>query len=273
MEENTPPATPPATPPGTPPATPPATPPSPSGGDGQPPATYRPDGLPDHYFGKDNNETIDKLFKAVDGFRRTEGDRGTVPKTAAEYGFEASDKLKPYIGNFDKDPLYGAVRDIAHKIQMPDKMFKAFMPAVLEHFVEGGLVDQPIDAKAQLRALAGPNAAALDDAGKEAAGSKRVTANIAWVDGAKAQGALPDNVAEFFAASLASDPRAHDAIEWLRGKNGEPKPALPGGQGGGGGAEAVNARNLDPRNDPNSAKFDRAFAAETDRLMREQYGD
>ncbi|KIZ47391.1 hypothetical protein OO17_04595 [Rhodopseudomonas palustris] len=196
-----------------------------------------------------------------------------VPKTAAEYQFEASDKLKPFIGNLDKDPVFNSTRELALKAGITDKQFKAFLPAVLEHFVDGGLVDQPIDAKAQLRAMAGPNAANLDEAAKEAAGAKRVSSNVAWVDGAKAQGMFPDPVAEFFAASLASDPRAHEAIEWLRGKSAEPKPALGGASGGSAaGAEALQQRNLDPRNNPNSATFDRGFAAETDRLFQAQYG-
>lgn len=264
-----------------PPAAPPpsAPPPSPSGSGAEPPSgPYRPEGLPDHLAGANDRETVDKLFKAFDGYRRGEAERGAVPKTAADYAFEASDKLKPFVQNFDKDPVYAAARDIAHKAGMTDKVFKAFIPGLLEHLVEGGLVDQPVDAKAQLRTLA-PSNVAGDDAAKEAAGAKRVRDNVAWVDGAKAQGAFGDpndpgakEIADFFASTLASDPRAHRAIEWLRGKDAEPRPALPA-SGSGAGTADLTARINDPRGNPNSPQFDRAFAAETDRMLQQQYGN
>jgi hypothetical protein len=234
--------------------------------------------LPDHLAGANDRETVDKLFKAFDGYRRSEADRGAVPKTAADYAFDASDKLKPFVQNFDKDPVYAAAREIALKAGMTDKVFKAFIPGLLEHLVEGGLVDQPIDAKAQLRALA-PSNVAGDDAAKEAAASKRVRDNVAWVDGAKAQGAFGDpndpgakEIADFFASTLASDPRAHRAIEWLRGKDAEPRPALPG-SGSGSGSADLTARINDPRGNPNSPQFNRDFAAETDRMLQAQYGN
>lgn len=44
------------------------------------------------------------------------------------------------------------------------------------------------------------------------------------------------------------------------------------GTGNGGGSDPLAARLSDPRNDPRSPKFDRGFAAETDRLYQRQYG-
>lgn len=237
-----------------------------------PPAAYRPEGLPDHLAGANERETIDRLFKAYDGARKTLGDRGAVPDKPEGYTFEPSDKLKPFVQNFDKDPVYAAVRGIAHKAGMDAKQFQAFLPAVLEHFVDAGLVDAPVDAKAMLRTLAPREAANLAPAEQEQAAARRVSANTAWVDGAKAQGTLPGEVAEFFAAALASDPRAHHAVEWLRGQAREPRPAMEGGSGTRVSDTDLKARLNDPRNDPRSGRFERAFAEETDRLSKQMWG-
>lgn len=243
-----------------------------SGGGGGDPSPYRPDGLPDHLFGANDRETLDKIFGAYKGARQSIGEGNAVPDKPEGYSFEASDKLKPYVENFDKDPVYGKVREIAHKAGISDKQFKAFLPGVLEHFVDGELVAAPVDPKALLRDMAPASMSAASEAERETAGARRVQDNIAWVDGAKTNGAMPEGVADFFAASAAGDPRAHAAIEWLRGANVEPAPAL-GGSGGGGGAseDALKARIADPRGQVGGPQYDAAFAAETDRLYQQTY--
>lgn len=258
-------------------------PPDPSASGGQPSATgapahnpsdaYRPEGLPDHLFGGSNNETIDRLWKAFDGYRKAEGDRGAVPEKPEGYGFDASDKLKPFVQHFDQDPVYGAVRGIAHKAGITDKQFAAFLPAVLEHFVDGGLVEAPIDAKAQLRSLAPQEAAALSDAEKEQAAGKRVQNNTAWVDAAKADKSMPDDVADFLAAGLASDPRAHHTVEWLRNQSREPSPALSGGGSPGSVGEADFDAHLNkPEADPSHAGY-RQWLTEKTALAKRIWGE
>lgn len=242
------------------------------GDGGAAPSPYRPDGLPDHLFGGNDRETIDKLHKAVSGFRTQQGEAGAVPENPEGYSFDASDKLKPYVGNFDKDPVYGAVRGIAHKIGMPDKMFKAFVPAILEHFVDGELVAAPIDPKQILRDMSPANLANASDADREAAGARRVQDNVAWIDGAKANGTMPEGVADFFAASAAGDPRAHAAIEWLRGSKSEPAPAMGGAVASGVSEADLKARLADPRGQVGAEKYDPAFARETDEMYKKYYG-
>ena len=144
------------------------------GGGGGGPSPYRPSGLPEHYAGASDKETIDKLFGAVNGFRQKQGDAGAVPTNGDGYSFEPSDVLKPYVANFDKDPVYKAVRDIAHKSGITDTQFKAFVPGMLEHLVSSELVGAPVDPKAMLRGLAPASLASASDAEKESAGAKRV---------------------------------------------------------------------------------------------------
>lgn len=199
-------------------------------------AAYRPAGLPDHLYGAKNEETIDKLFTAVDGFRKIEGERGAVPKDPAGYGFQPSEKLKPFAQNFDKDPLFGKTREIALGAGITDKQFQNFVAPLLEHMIDGGMVDKPVDANAQLLTLA-PAGTYANDKDKGAAAAKRVNDNIAWADGAKAQktfGDQSDAIADFLAAGAASDPRAHHLVEWLKAQGEGNGPNL----GAGGGAAA-----------------------------------
>lgn len=252
-----------------------------SGDKGGAAAPYRPEGLPDHLFGKSDQETIDRLHKTVSGFRQTEGDRGAVPKTPDEYRLEFGDKVKPFAENFGKDPLFKQTLTIAHEAGITDKQFGKFLPKLLEHMVDSGMVEAPLDATAELLKLMPASAAGLDDAGKKAAAGKRLQDNIAWVDTMTKQFASGDQTKqapisqafEWLAAAATDKVQANYLIEFLRGNATEQRPALDGGKppAGTDGA-AVQARLRDPRNDPMSSKFEQGFADETDRLSKQTWG-
>ena len=263
------------TPPAKPGDTAPAGGPSPAPSGNIPPAgsAYRPEGMPDHFLGKDDRETVDKLFKAADGFRREAAERGTVPKEATAYAFETSEKLKPFVAGFDKDPVYNAARDIAHKAGMTDKVFQKFIPGFLESMIDNGMVGQSMNGDEMLVSLAPASMKDATPEEKKTAGAKRVTDTLAWVDGAKTQGNMPPAVADYLSTIAADDPKAIGLVDWLRGSAHEPRPAMQGGNvPGGTSEEALKARNLDPRNQPGGKQYDAAFAAETDRLYRAHYG-
>lgn len=194
-----------------------------------------------------------------------------MPKQGELYKIEFGDKMKPFVQNLDKDPVWKAVHDIAREAEISSGQLNKFLPKLMEKMVEGGLVEAPVDAQAQLRSLA-PAGNYANDQEKDTAAAKRMSNNTAWVDQSKAQGVMPADVADFFAAGAASDPRAHKAIEWLRGAAHEPRPAMEAGKAAGGlTAEQLKARNIDPRNNPQSQQYDEAFAAETQRLFQLTY--
>lgn len=236
-------------------------------------APYRPEGLPDHLYGKSDKETIDHLHKAYGGARAAIGEKGDIPEKADGYTFEAGEKLAPHVANFDKDPVYNAVRGIAKEAGLTTKQFQTFMPKVLEHFVESGLVDAAVDPKAMLRSVAPASMEKASDAEREAAGSKIVTDNIAWVDQMKATQAMPPAAADFLAAQAADAPGAHALINFMRGNSQELLPALNGGNGSSGLTDAdMKARINDPRNNPSAKEYDKAFALQTDDLSKKHYG-
>jgi len=82
-----------------------------------PAGAYRPDGLPDHLFGKDDKETIDKLNGVVAGIRKDLAKKG-VPETPDKYDIKLPDDiaakvLKP--GKDGKDPMLEKFKPLFHK--------------------------------------------------------------------------------------------------------------------------------------------------------------
>lgn len=235
-------------------------------------ANWWAEGLPEHMIGKDERETFGKLRTALEGYRRVDSERGSVPKEASGYKFEPTDKIKPFVEGLEQDDLYNGLREDFRAAGVTDKQFAAAMPKILERILGTGLVGEPVDFGAMVMQLVPPEAKTLDEQGQRQAAGRRISEALAYVDGMKAQKAIPAEVADFLVAQLGDDPRGIAALEFFRGREGKAGPAL-GGRGGGVTTEAdLDARLKDPRGDPDSPQFDRSFAQETDRLMQEFYG-
>ena len=80
---------------------------------------YRPDGLPDHLFGKDDKETIAKLNDAYKGARTELGKKGfKAPETLDGYILNLPEDIKGKVLQPDasgKDPLFEMMKPIFHK--------------------------------------------------------------------------------------------------------------------------------------------------------------
>ncbi len=232
---------------------------------------YRPDGIPDHLAGPDDKTTIDNLWKAADGFRKAEGERGAVPKDPAGYAFEPSEKIKPFVGDLANDGFFKGVKEAALAAGVTDKQFPKFINNVMEKMLDSGMV-KPVDYAKEMAALLPEAAKSLDDAGRKAAVGARISENLAFIEGARKQG-MPEDVATALTARLGDDAVGNKAIEWIRAQAREIKPAM-GGKSAGGVSEAdLDARVADPRNDPNSSKFDKGFAEETRKQFMTKFGN
>ena len=109
---------------------------------------YRPKGMADHYLGKDDKETMEKLNAAVLGFRDGLNKKG-VPETADGYTLELPDDIKSKVLKLDdsgKDPLLEKMKPILHKNNIPAAAFQElateFYGAVAEM---AGSVDKNAD--------------------------------------------------------------------------------------------------------------------------------
>lgn len=233
-------------------------------------------------IGKDEAETISKLSDGYLKARQAIGEQGSVPGDPSGYVIaEPSEAIKPFLEVFATDPLYAKAQEAAHEAGLTDKQFNAFMPAVLESWMSDdalGLM-KPVDFDAELLKLVPDGAKGFDQAGQAAAAGGRVQDALGALDGLKAQKAfsqdedLNEAVADYLVAQLGDDHRGIMAIETILGGASKIQPSLGGAAPGPMSAATLEARNNDPRNDPNSPQFDRAFSEETDRLFKEHYGD
>lgn len=226
-------------------------------------APYRPDGLPDHLYGKSDKETIDALSTAYKGARDAMATRGEVPKDAAGYVFEPPEAVKPFADGLAKDPFFDKVKGIALKHGLPAPMFNGFLGDIMSEMVAGDMVMKPFSVDDELAALL-PNV--TDPEQRKLQGSKMSADTLALLDVWAEKGAPADAI-EFMKLN-ADRAVAIKLVTWLGGQGGDGmKPAL-GGSGGSAilSESDLNARIQDPRNQFDSPKYDPAFAEETFRL-------
>jgi hypothetical protein len=239
-----------------------------------PSAAYRPEGLPEHLAGASERETLDKVFKAYDGFRRAESERGTVPKEPKDYAFTPADEIKDFTGDLQKDGFFQKVLSHAHAAGLSDKQVNGFFNGMMKDLVEAGAVEKPVNFDVEIDALIPLEAKGLDTAGQKAAASRRIADNLAWIKGAEAQGNLDAEVATYLSAQLADTALGHRAIEFMRKLGDQAGPALGGdGAGAGGATEADYDRLLgDERQNSNDPKVKQTWAAEKQALAKRLWG-
>lgn len=231
-------------------------------------AAYRPEGLPDHLYGASDKETIEKLYKTFDGFRKAQSERGEVPGEAKGYTFEPAEAVKPYMETLESDKFFDRVKGFALKAQIPAKQFGGFINDVLNEMIAGDLVQSPWNPETERAALV-PNE--KDPAKRATEADRIVRENIALVDQWKAQG-LPDDVHKFLTTSL-DHAAANKLVDWIAARSNETRPALGGAPTSGVTEDTLNARIADPRNKVDGPKFDKAFAAETTKMFKAFYGE
>lgn len=201
----------------------------------QPPApagsVYRPDGLPDHMLGATDQETIDKLKKAVDGYRQRDAEAGVPadPKGYSEFQVEVPDTIKPHLDEAMKDPLWDRVTAKAAELNMSKSQYQGIVMELMAASADMGILEPPVDHEAEKAALVPESAKNLPPAEQKAARERRMTENYAFVDQMVKTEQNPNGIskeaAEFAKAMLGDTARGHEFFEAVR--------AMAGGQGGG----------------------------------------
>lgn len=170
------------------------------------PEIYRPEGIPDHYLGASDHETIDKLYKTADGLRKELSQKKGVPEKFEDYTIELSDEdREKYLSLNDDgvDPVYETLRKTAFEQGIP--------PAAALKFVE--------NLYAQVHDGANEAAAALKetvDHGYESFGGPEkakpvVDAVESWITGLQTQGVInEDDAAEMRISSSYGE-----GLRWL----------------------------------------------------------
>ncbi len=233
--------------PAAPPAGSPAPSPSPSAGapaagaDPSPAAGsfYRPEGLPEHLVGKDGNETMDKLYGALKGYRERDAQAG-VPEKAEAYGQfsgEIPETIRPHLETLKGDPLFSRVADKALALKVPVPAYQGLVQEFLSVSAEMGLMEPIVNVETERAALLPDTAKHLTAAEQKMAIEKRMNDNFAYLDAMVERGAdkggLSKDDAEFAKAMLGDSAKGHRFFEFVR--------AATGGGTGGGPAMGLNA--------------------------------
>ena len=229
---------------------------------------YAPKNLPPDMLGKTDQETIDKLAARYAGLRTKLAEAGSVPEKPDGYTIAFEGDLKAHGDALNGDPVFTEIKAAMHEAGVPDKAFQKVTGKVMEYLLKTGQLEPPFDADKEMAALF-PNEP--DVGQRKAMTARAVTDNVAFLDGLKTAG-LPAGALDL-AKSLQGQAGGVQLVQFMAQK-------MTGGGGGpltsGATAQPVNeaaldARFADARNDPQSSKFERAFAEETQRLVRQFY--
>jgi hypothetical protein len=235
-------------------------------------AVYRPEGLPDHFLGKDERETIDKLFKAVDGYRKGDAARGekigAVPDAPEKYAFTPAAEVAAYLPNVADDPVLKIAQAAAHKFELGGKQFSGFINEFMQGLVTGGQLDDPFSAEKERAIVAGDVA---DPQERAKVAGKVANDTIAYIDALQQQGKIDQATADW--AKGRTD-RGHFLKLMQTMRSTAPTLEVGGAAAGGQSIDKIlDARIADPRSKWGSSTYDPAFVAETKRLAQQGIGD
>lgn len=229
-----------------------------------PEGPYRPEGLPETIFGKDDRETIDKLAAALNGYRQKDSKRD-VPKDVKEYAtFENIDeKLKPFVEGFKDDPVFAKISETALASEVPKGALQNMVTALLKGYQEAGILEEPIDPKVERAALLPDAAKTLPQAEQDKAIDKRMNDNFAYLRSLENRGGadkgLGKKEAEYLITMLGDSAYGHRAIEFFRSQIERADEARPAGGGAGNSAQneraALKAELAKPENQAGHPKF------------------
>lgn len=228
---------------------------------------YRPEGLPDHLFGANDQETIDRLNKAVSGFRQAQGD---VPDTAEAYKefAQVDDTIKPFMETLTGDKLFDGMTAYAKEAGIPKAQFQGLVTKLMGLGVETGMFEPPIDVGKERELLTPANARHLPEAEQKTARDKRMNENFAFLDQVVTKdggndGGLSKEAVDYAKMMLGDRAVGHEFFEFLRSKTGGggTGPLLPanGGTNAGNDARAELARRAGlPENTWGNRAFNQA---------------
>lgn len=252
------------------------------GGSGGPAASqpYRPDGLPDTMYGKDDRETIDKVHKALQGYRERDAARVVPDKPDAYRAFDMAtvpDALKPHLEGLAQDPLFDAVSKVAMEEKIPVATMQKLTTALYAQAAEAGILEAVVDPVAERTALLPENAKALPKDQQDAAIDARLQANEDFVNLMVTNG-LDKDVAEHGLLMLMDTAKGNQLIEFFANKvtggdRAQPMSGHGNHAGGNDARAALRAQMGAPEMNPQHPAFDRAKYDALDAEYKKLIGD
>lgn len=222
---------------------------APPAGASSPPAgdIYKPEGIADHLVGKSNNETIDNMKKALDGYRDRDAANkvGATAEAYAEFSGDIPEAIKPHLETLKGDPLTARMQQYAFDNKVPLPVYQGMVQQFLSVSSEMGLMEPVVDEKAERAALVPDVAKHLPEGEQRVAVEKRMNENYAFLDSVAAKGVenggLAKDDVEFAKAMLGDSAKGHRMFEWIRGVAGGGQGSGPAMQFGGAGGSDIKA--------------------------------
>lgn len=248
-----------------------------AGAERQQSGPYRPDGMHEQYHGKDDRETIDKLHKAVDGYRQRDSSRD-VPDKPEGYlsldglkDFKLDDAVKPYFENLTNDPAAKAMFDAAKAHGMDRGAVLDVWQKGMQAMAAAGILEPLVDPAAERAKLLPDAAKGQPEALQDAAIDARMQQNEDFITLLTQQKGpdgktpvLDPDVGKHALLMLMDTAAGNQFLEFVRGQMQGGGKAQPlggegsGGQGGGDQRAQLAARAALPENTIGNPKFSRA---------------
>jgi hypothetical protein len=212
-------------------------------------------GIPEHMLKDSAEATLAEVYKGFRGFQEKQSAQGPVGKSADDYKFEFADEIKPWFGNAD-DPALANFRAVAHKFGLPVKTANAILNEVFGPLAKDGKLPKPYSPQAELDAMA----KMLGKTGAEAAPAieQAQTELQAWAANTGQQLKLTEDE-QIELESLLLNASGFGLLRKLQGAGGGDGFRLGGKTPGALTRAELEAMQNDPRFDPASSKFDKAF--------------
>ena len=239
---------------------------------------YRPNGLPDTMFGKDDRETIDKMHTALNGYRQR--DSAVPDKIEAYNAFEvdkAPEAIRPFLSQLSTDPVFAAASKVAMEEKLPVATMHKLTTAIYEAGHAAGILEAPLDVKAERAALLPDSAKAMSIADQDAAINARMKANEDFVQLLVTGKKVDQDVAEHALLMLMDTAKGNRFLESVQAMaTGQDRAQPLNGDGGAGRGqnerEQLRAELAKPEMDPQHPKFDRAKHDDLDKRYQQLIG-
>lgn len=241
-----------------------------AGEDGAASGPYRPEGLADTMFGKDDRETIDKLHNAVKGYRDRDAKNGVPEKPDAYQTFDFATidaSLKPHLEALASDPLFKAVADVALAERVPVGAMQKIVTTLYGEAIKGGVFEGFVDVAAERAQLVPDAVKNGSKADQDRAIDSRLQANVDFLTllakpGADGKAAIDAKDAKHVELMLLDTAAGNRFLEYFRDQlTGAGRAAPVGGAGADAGGltrESLRARAAAPEMQVGHPKFDRA---------------
>lgn len=226
-------------------------------GDGQGGGWTPPQGLPKEFAGADANETLTKLIGGYtdintrfSGLRDKLAGMPKAPDSPDKYDYKPSEKLAPFFGDMDTNPVFKQAREAFHKHGIPGEAFSGVIEDLYGPLIEQGVLETPFDPSKELKTFQDAygldrekTAAALTEADTFAKG---LTAQLKDVPEA-----MKEQVGQLM-LGLTDTAAGNVLLKALSGRLAENGIRIAGEGAGGGELSAADVKKLsaDPRIDP-----------------------